>query len=126
MIFEKISIKGIDWKTLFFDESFDRPLTAEKAEKLVQPFEMVRWAPSAVNKQPWRLVITKEAVHFFEKHSMPKEGAGMDMQRIDVGIAICHFHLAAIEKKMPGHFERKMPEFEIPEDTTYIASWVRE
>ena len=57
---------------------------------------------------------------------MPKEVSSMDMQRIDVGIAICHFHMAAIEKKIPGHFERKIPKFEILEDATYITSWIRE
>ncbi|MBR3601070.1 MAG: hypothetical protein IKL49_01955 [Lachnospiraceae bacterium] len=83
----------------FFKENFKETLLEEEAGELAFPLEMVRLVSSAVNKQPWRLVVTKDAVHFFEKHSMPKEGSSMDMQRIDVGIAICHFHMAAIEKK---------------------------
>lgn len=114
------------WRDLFFKNSFKETLLEEEAGELSFPLEMVRLAPSAVNKQPWRLVITQDAVHFFEKHSMPSEGGSMDMQRIDVGIAMCHFQLAAIEKKIAGHFERKMPDFEIPADTTYIATWMKE
>ena len=114
------------WRELFFKENFKEILLEEEAGELAFPLEMVRLASSAVNKQPWRLVVTKDVVHFFEKHSMPKEGSSMDMQRINVGIAICHFHMAAIEKKIPGHFERKIPKFEILEDATYITSWIRE
>ena len=47
------------------------------------------------------------------------------MQRIDVGIGICHFHLAALEKNLDGHFERRMPDFEVPKGMTYITSWMR-
>ena len=47
---------------VFFDGSFDVPLTAEKAGKLFLPLEMVRLGPSAVNKQPWRLLVTDHAV----------------------------------------------------------------
>ena len=86
--------------------------------------EMVRLAPSAVNKQPWRVVVEDDAVHFFEKHSLGTEGGSMDMQRIDVGIAVCHFHLALLETGRTGHFERKMPEVSLPKDMSYIVSWV--
>jgi len=51
----------------------------------------------------------------------------MDMQRIDVGIAICHFHLAAMELGLQGHFERHAPrKINVPENTTYVVSWVIE
>jgi hypothetical protein len=35
---------------LFFDGDFDTPLSAEKAGSLAKPLEMVRLAPSAVNR----------------------------------------------------------------------------
>ena len=87
---------------------------------------MIRLAPSAVNKQPWRVVVTDQGIHFFEKHAMKTEVGSIDMQRIDVGIAICHFHLAALEQKIAGHFERKAPNIKLPKDMTYIASWITE
>ncbi len=42
------------FSALFFDGSFDRPLSAETAGKWQTALEAVRLAPSAVNKQPWR------------------------------------------------------------------------
>ncbi|MBR6091086.1 MAG: nitroreductase family protein, partial [Anaerolineaceae bacterium] len=38
---------------IFFENSFDTPLSPEKKAELGDLIEMVRWAPSAVNKQPW-------------------------------------------------------------------------
>lgn len=114
----------LPWNELFFKDSFEHTLSKEEAEKYLFPLEMVRLAPSAVNKQPWRIVITGNDVHFFEKHSLGGENTGVDMQRIDVGIAVCHFHLAALKKNLAGHFERKQPDITIPSDMTYIASWI--
>lgn len=115
--------KRFEWKELFFKDNFKKTLSLEEAGDYAFPLEMVRLAPSAANKQPWRVVISDNAVHFFEKHSMKMETGSIDMQRIDVGIAICHFHLAVLEQKKEGGFERMIPDFEIPTDMTYIASF---
>lgn len=114
----------LPWKDLFFKNSFEHPLSKEEAGKYLFPLEMVRLAPSAVNKQPWRVIVIGNDVHFFEKHSLGGENAAVDMQRIDVGIAVCHFHLAAKEKNLSGHFERKQPDIALPSDMTYITSWI--
>ena len=111
------------WHKLFFRDSFDRPLSENAAGKYAFPLQMLRLAPSAVNKQPWRVVLTNNAAHFFEQHSRGTQSAGMDMQRIDVGIAICHFHMAAMEAGLTGHFDRTQPDIVLPTDMTYIASW---
>ena len=116
----------LEWKELFFKDNFDKTLSKEEAGDYAFPLEMLRLAPSAVNKQPWRVVVTDNGIHFFEKHAMKTEVGSIDMQRIDLGIAICHFHLAALEQKIAGHFERKVPDIEIPKDMTYIASWVED
>ncbi len=113
----------LDWKELFYKDNFQSPLSINEAGSYKFPLEMLRLAPSAVNKQPWRVVVSENAIHFFEKHSMSLEKASIDMQRIDVGIAICHFHLAAIEQNIPGCFESRVIDFEVPEDMTYIISW---
>ena len=86
------------------------------------PLEMVRLAPSAVNKQPWRVVVDGNMVHFFEVHSLP--AAEVDLQRVDVGIAICHFHLAVLEQGMAGHFERIEPNVARGNNIDYIVSWI--
>lgn len=91
--------KRKEWDKLFFDGDFSKPLTKEGAGKWAYPLEMVRLAPSAANKQPWRIVRQGNMWHFFEKKDMSSEN---DIQRLDVGIALCHFELAAKEKGMKG------------------------
>lgn len=116
----------LSWKELFFVNDFRNPLTEEEAGEYRFPLEMLRLAPSAVNKQPWRVLKDDNGFHFFEKHSLGGEHGSIDMQRIDVGIGICHFHLAAMERNLLGHFERKQPDLETSKDMTYIASWIFE
>lgn len=118
------------WDKLFFAEDFSFPLTKEAAGKYQFPLEMLRLAPSAVNKQPWRVVMTDGAFHFFKQSTMGGESGVIDMQRIDVGIAICHFHLAVMEQRLKGHFAKLDPakfiRLEIPANTSYITSWIIE
>ncbi len=111
-----------EWNKLFFKDNFEKTLSVEEAGDYVFPLEMLRLAPSAVNKQPWRVVMTDKEIHFFEERSV--ESGHIDMHRIDVGIAVCHFHLASLESGKAGHFERKVPDFPVPTGMTYIASWI--
>ena len=109
---------------LFFDGDFGSPLTEEKAGKLKEPFEAVRLAPSAVNKQPWRVILDGDHAHFYEKRSKGYDTGDWDIQKIDMGIALCHFELAAKECGLEAAFEiadRKTP---VGDDTRYIASYV--
>jgi len=116
----------LPWDNMFFLNDFNTPLHEGDAGELNYPLEMVRLAPSAVNRQPWRIVVCDGCVHFYEKHFSPVEPGSVDMHRIDVGIAICHFHLAAEEQGMTGYFERKDPELDFDENLSYIATWVKE
>ena len=110
------------FEELFFDGSFDTPLTKEKAGKWIEALEMVRLAPSAVNKQPWRVVVTDNAVHFYLKRSKGfARTEKLDMQMIDMGIALCHFDLTAKEKNLNIVFEQNDPKLE--SDVEYIASF---
>jgi len=113
------------FEELFFDGSFATPLTAEKADKLSHPLEMVRLAPSAVNKQPWRIVVTENAAHFYLKRSKGfSVGTSLDMQKIDMGIALCHFALAAKESGLNISFSISDPKIATDSDTEYIASYL--
>ena len=108
---------------LFFDKSFNRPMSREAMGEFADLFEMVRWAPSAVNKQPWRIVADDGAFHFYEKKDKGyvNDDAG-DLQKIDVGIALCHFTMGLDEKEMAYLIEVNDPGFIAPQDTEYIAS----
>ena len=111
--------------SLFYDGGFDTPLTPEQAGAMSQPLESVRWAPSAVNKQPWRAVAGKNAVHFYLKHTkgFVSDAVG-DMQKIDMGIALCHFALAAEENGLNIQFCISDPGITTEPDTEYTASYL--
>ena len=111
------------FEEMFFGGSMNQPITAEKAGEFAVPLEMVRLAPSAVNKQPWRVIVEDKIVHFYLKRSkgFGKEGK-LDMQMIDMGIALCHFELAAKECGLNVEFIQKAPEKNY-EDAEYVASY---
>ena len=116
--------RRLDFGTLFFDGAFDVPLTPEKAAILAEPLETVRWAPSAVNKQPWRVIWDGRAAHFYEKKNRGYVSAsGWDLQKIDLGIALCYFSRALAEKGIKAAFGTNDPGLTAPQDTEYIASY---
>lgn len=112
----------LPFETLFFEGSFDKPLAENASGRYKEMLEMVRLAPSAVNKQPWRVVVCDDMVHFYEKKTM-SHGSGTDIQRVDIGIALAHFALAAKEKGMEGQIVVANPEIKHDADTEYIVSY---
>lgn len=113
-----------DFGSLFYENSLNTPLSVEKAASLQLPLEMVRLAPSAVNKQPWRVIIKENKAHFYEKRSKGYVSENKwDVQKIDMGIALCHFELGAKAAGLSPLFEIKDPEIPTPDDMIYIASF---
>ena len=111
------------FEELFFLGGFSAPLTAEEAGGLADALELVRLAPSAVNKQPWRAVVCGDTVHFYEKRSKGFVTAeGWDVQKIDMGIALCHFVCGLEEKGRAFAFAFEDPGLEHGADLVYIAS----
>jgi hypothetical protein len=53
------------WGNLFFRETFGIPLSTDEAGPYAVPLEMVRIAPSATNKQPWRIIKDGDSWHFY-------------------------------------------------------------
>ena len=48
-----------------------------------------------------------------------------DLQRLDMGIAMCHFELAADEAGFDGEWVVDDPGIELPDDLTeYTTSWI--
>lgn len=122
--------RRLPWDKLFFDRDFDHPLKDSGTEQVA--LEMVRLAPSASNKQPWRVLRDGDAFHFFlqrtpgYRESMLKRVLGIfDLQRVDMGIAMCHFDLTMKELGTQGDWGVKEPTIKKPnEPTEYTASWV--
>ena len=107
---------------LFFDGSFERPLNRTEGDDLSDALEAVRWAPSAVNKQPWRAVVCGGCVHFFEKQDKGYETGGWDLQKVDLGIAMCHFDLMMKAGGRQTELLFADPQLALPASTRYIAT----
>jgi hypothetical protein len=130
----------LPWGQLFFDGRFGKPLERAEAGDFAQSLEMVRRGPSASNKQPWRVVreagrpaaSSPAAWHFYLQRTPGYRGglAGKllkleDIQRVDMGIAMCHFELTARELGLPGTWVVRPPEIETPRGLTeYTVTWV--
>lgn len=100
---------------LFFEKDFLTPLSLVDCSEAL---EAVRWYPSAANMQPCRIVKDGAAYHFYVKHTDGyKSGAAWDVQKIDVGIAICHFMSVA-----GGKLAVTDPEIPAGENIEYIAT----
>ena len=111
---------------LFFDGAWDVSPSAEQQETLSELIEMVRWAPSAVNKQPWRVVVSGRDFHFYEKRDRGYVGEKTgDLQKIDVGIALCHFMMGLEEQGRKAEMIASDPGLAVPAGVEYIAT-VRE
>ncbi len=108
---------------LFFDGAWDRGLPPEKQAGMADLIEMVRWSPSAVNKQPWRIIVSESGCHFYEKKDRGfVSGKTGDLQKIDVGIALCHFVMGLEERGEKPAVAVADPGLAIPEDAEYIAT----
>lgn len=113
----------LDFEKLFYDGSFEKPMIAENAGELQHALEMVRLAPSAVNGQPWRVVRCGDCVHFFEKRGKGMASDVWDIQKIDMGIALCHFELGAAESGLCPDLYMEDPGLPGQDGLIYIASF---
>ncbi|MCK8060748.1 MULTISPECIES: nitroreductase family protein [unclassified Fusibacter] len=84
----------LDFDGLFFKDAFNQGI---KDQELRETLENVRLAPSASNKQPWRVLVdSKGNAHFYIKRTPNYAGEklGYDIQWLDMGIAASHYELA--------------------------------
>ena len=97
---------------LFWEGEPGKPLDLSRAGGYASVIEAVRWAPSASNKQPWRLIRSGNNWHFYLQRTK-RYGKGSavfsllrlaDLQRVDMGIAMCHFELTAREHGLAGRW----------------------
>ena len=113
----------LEAEKLFFDGDLETPLAGEKKAAAADLIELVRWAPSAVNKQPWRVVWKDGLWHFFEKKDkgFVNEATG-DLQKIDVGIALCHLFLGLEASGKKPELLLCDPGVALPDGVDYVAS----
>jgi hypothetical protein len=118
------------WTELFHDGRSGAPLSRKQEGRFATALEMVRLAPSASNRQPWRCCLEDEqAVHFYLQRTPGYRSLlPADLQRIDMGIAISHFDLAVHSAGMEGRWQvlDPPPSLRLPEawqSTEYLVSW---
>jgi hypothetical protein len=111
---------------LFFDDQLNNPISREAAGNLSIPLEMVRIAPSASNKQPWRIVRKGDAFHFCLSRTAGYGGVfkGIDLQRIDIGIAMAHFEHSSRELGVNGDWKVMDHGMALPGGVQYVISRV--
>ena len=122
---------------LFFAEEWMVPIGGDRdgisaVGAFAGALEAVRMAPSATNKQPWRIVRRGRDWHFYLART---KGYGADslgfrllrladLQRVDIGIAMCHFDLVAREDGIGGAWLVDDPGVALPATSIeYVTTW---
>ena len=93
------------WSELFFKGDGVTALTEAESGLFREAYEAIRMGPSASNKQPWRLVLDQQgATHLYLKENKiyNRMMGKVRLQLVDMGIAMCHFEVAARELNLPG------------------------
>lgn len=127
------SDRRLPWHELFFADSFQNPLSQAQAGAYQEPLELVRLAPSASNKQPWRILRQGNLWHFYLQRTKNYPSPifdfllGLaDLQRIDIGIAMAHFELSTIEVGQSGKWVMNDPDLSgAKPGLEYNITWVQ-
>lgn len=108
------------WAELFRDARTGQPLTPEGADPWLGPLEAVRAAPSAANRQPWRVLRADGPGPELAWHFCSAGRPG-----VDVGIAMQHFEAVAREQGLDGGWEPSgLRRPDQASGLSYVASWV--
>jgi nitroreductase len=124
--------RRMPWSQLFFLSDFNQPLPDANIDGYVTALEMVRLAPSASNRQPWRVIRSGNLWHFYLQRTpnyrnnlLSRWTTVADLQRMDMGIAMSHFELTALELGLKGQWAVADPQIELPDEhTEYTVSWL--
>ena len=116
----------LPFEALFFEGDFTRPLSEAAAGAYARVLEMVRIAPSASNKQPWRVVKNNQGYHLILQRTpgYQKWVPSTDLQQLDMGIAMSHWEASAKALGLEGHWERISGDSRWAGNSEYIVSWI--
>ncbi len=89
---------------IFFSSKFGSPLVT-KDEALQEILACTRLAPSWQNSQPWRFLVDGNQVIALAEIKSSRFYHGKLYYRLDVGIAMAHFYLAARELGWEGKWQ---------------------
>jgi len=85
------------WHELFYKNNFENPIDQTANDEIYDILEAVRLAPSAANKQPWRIIKSDMIFDFYiePKAYMSEKNQKINVSYNDMGIARSHFKLMA-------------------------------
>ena len=109
----------LDFNELFYYKNFDTAITDQA---MMHCLEYVQVAPSASNKQPWRIIMNEDgSADFYIKRTANYGGKalGYDIQILDIGIAISHYEMASQKKH---YFSKQGAEIQSNPDMQYVIS----
>lgn len=112
---------------LFFYETFEQSLE-NRAEVYRKALHNVRLGPSAMNKQPWRIIVSSDLskVHFYIASALADNKAyACEPEYIDIGIAYKHFKIGIDSHGITGELKIEPPEISNPKEYIYITTWCR-
>jgi len=107
---------------LFFYKTIDQPL-GDRSGEFKQALHCLRIAPSAQNKQPWRLLFNTDLsqVHFYTTSPLGAHPLYMcDPAYLDIGIAYNHFDAGLDIVGITGKLVVEEPNIKKPEGYSYI------
>lgn len=109
------------WDELFYKNDFNKSLEKTNNEEINHILEAVRLAPSAANKQPWRIVKSDLTFDFYiePKAYMSEKNQKINVSYNDMGIARCHFKLMADHY---GYTTEWFKKESTPDTKTYVGS----
>lgn len=120
------SLAGSDqrkpWNELFFNKDSSTSLSESVAGGYALALEMLRLSPSASNKQPWRVIMTHNRFDFYLARTAGYQRMGFDLQKNDIGIAMCHFELSAIELGLKGRW-KVYGNIDTSAEWEYVTTW---
>ena len=114
------------WEELFFSEAFSTPLLEKELRRYGVVLECVRLGPSASNLQPWRIVAEadRRTFHFYlqARELYNRVFKDIQLQKLDMGIAMCHFELSANELGLRGSWKQQRPDIDSGR-MEYVVTW---
>lgn len=111
------------WEQIFFKDKFNNPLSELDSKDYSTLFEMVRIAPSASNRQPWR-ILKEHKNNIYHFYTVKAKGFYEQMVALDIGIAISHWDLSAKEMGITGEWDIKQLDLDRSENLKYVISWI--
>lgn len=111
------------WADIFFCEDAQTPLTEKTAGDYADCLDCVRRAPSASNRQPWRVMKRDNRFIFLLARDRTYDSMikAASLQEVDMGIAMSHFDLAAQAKGLKGSWSFENDVTGTPWE--YMAAW---